>query len=110
MRTVVTQYTITGTTLTFTSGNEPATGDQISVSYSNMTLTRVSAGIYEVTFNVAQPNAEYAVSVTNVQSNGQTTASAYSLTLTGFFIRTSTVAAPTVLSDNGDFINFIVVR
>ena len=110
LMTAITQYTIAGTTLTFTSGNEPATGDQISVSYSNMTLTRVSAGIYAVTFNVAQPNAEYAVSVTNVQSNGQTTASAYSLTLTGFFIRTSTVAAPTVLSDNGDFINFIVVR
>lgn len=108
LQTVVTDYTISGTTLTFVSA--PADGAAIVVSYSNMTLTRTSAGLYQVTFHVAQPNTNYAVTVSTVQNDGQTTAAISAITTTGFEIRTSTVAAPTVLSDTGDFITFMVAR
>ncbi len=105
-----TQFTITGTTLTFTSGNIPTSGAAISVAYSNMTLTRTGVGIYLVTFNVPQPNFEYSVSVSNVQNAGKSTVAISTKTNNSFEIRTSTVAAPTILSDNGDFIDFTIVR
>lgn len=109
-KTAGTHYTISGTTLTFTSGNTPVDGAAISVAYSNMTLTRTGAGIYLITFNVPQPDSEYSVSVSNIQNDGQSTVAISSKSVNSFQIRTSKVAFPTVLSDNGDFIDFTVVR
>ena len=107
-QTAGTHYTISGTTLTFIT--TPSANDVISVAYSNMTLTRVSAGLYLVTFNIPQPDAEYSVSVSNVQNDGQSTVAVSTKTANLFQIRTSTVANPTVLSDNGNFIDFTIVR
>ena len=109
-KTATTQYTITGTTLTFTAGNIPASGAAISVAYSNMTLTRTGVGLYLITFNVQQPDDEYTAVVSSIQNDGQSTTSLYAKTVNSFEIRTSTVASPTVLSDNGDYISFIAVR
>ena len=107
-QTVVTNYTVTGTTLTFVVA--PASGAAIVVAYSNMTVTRISAGLYQVTFHVAQPDAEYSVALSTVQNAGQYTAATSGIATTGFEIRTSSVAAPTVLSDTGMFISFMVAR
>jgi len=45
-----------------------------------------------------------------VQNAGQYTAATSGIATTGFEIRTSSVAAPTVLSDTGMFISFMVAR
>jgi len=66
--------------------------------------------LYQVTFHVAQPDAEYSVALSTVQNAGQYTAATSGIATTGFEIRTSSVAAPTVLSDTGMFISFMVAR
>jgi hypothetical protein len=109
-RTAGTHYTVSGTTLSFTSGNIPANGAAISVAYSNMTLTRTGVGIYLITFNIPEPDNQYSVTVSNVQNDGESTVAVSSKNVNSFQIRTSKVASPNVLSDNGDFIDFIVVR
>lgn len=88
----------------------PSSGSVIVVAYSNMTLSRVSAGTYQITFNVAEPDVEYSVIPGTVQNDGQMTVAAQSKTVNGFQIVTTLVTSPTVPADFGDFVDFAVVR
>ena len=107
-QTVVTAYTISGTTLTFVTA--PADGAAIVVSYSNMVLTRTGVGNYLVTFHVPQYNAYYSVQAGMVENDSETLVSVNSITVNSFELRTVYTAAPTVLADTGDFVTFAVMR
>lgn len=113
VKTPTTQYTVTGTTLHFTAGNEPPASSVIVARYSNLKLSRTSAGRYQIDFGDDQPDVEYSVNIEAIQIPGPkfVIGTLRSKLTTGFEIDTvDIVASATTLADTGAFIKFTVSR
>lgn len=110
LKTVTTQYTVTGTTLHFTAGNEPANGAVIIARYSNMVLSRTAAGRYQVDFSEDQPDTEYMISLSVSQSAADAIAYWATKAVGGFEIRTAPPTALAAANDLGAFVDFTVSR
>lgn len=109
-KTATTQYTITGTTLHFTAGNEPANGTTVVARYSNMKLSRTAAGRYQVDFGEDQPDVEYDVTLTAIQTVGSAMPYVRTKATTGFEIDTVDPTVPGTPADTGAFLSFKVSR